>query len=55
MELLATAVWWGGVIGAWVIASNKGRRGWAYGLLAAFVPIIGLVVALVVSDRRRAA
>ena len=54
MEAVATVVWWGGVIGAFVVANRKGRRGWAYGLLAAFVPVVGLVVALIVPDRRTA-
>ena len=54
MQYAATFVWWVGVIGAWVVADRKGRRGWAYALAAMFLPVIGLVVALVVPARRRA-
>ena len=55
VQAFATVMWWAGVIGAWVIANGKGRRGWAYGLFAALMPIVGLVVAVVVPERRRAA
>ena len=49
--LVISAVWWACVIGSWTVANRKGRRGWAYGLVSAFVPIVGVVAALVVKDR----
>jgi hypothetical protein len=34
------------------VAEGKGRSGVLYGLLGFFLPVIGLIVALVVPDRR---
>lgn len=52
MELLFI-IWLGMAIAAAVVAGNKGRNAFGYFVLGLIVPLIGLVIALVISPLER--
>jgi hypothetical protein len=51
---LSVLLWLGLAIGAGAIASSKGRSGFGYFVLGFFLPIVGILIAIGVSDARTA-
>lgn len=52
-EIFSVLLWIGLAIGAGAIASSKGRSGVGYFILGFFLPIVGILVAIGVSDNRK--
>lgn len=53
-QLVSMIVWWGSVIGAFVIAGNKGRNRLGWVVFAAFVPLIAILILALLPKRRTA-
>jgi hypothetical protein len=55
MELVAALVLWIGLaLAGGAIASSKGRSGFFYFVLSLLLPLIGIILVIGLSDRRRA-
>jgi hypothetical protein len=51
-QFLSMVIWWGSVIGSYLIAQHKGRNRFGWTITSCFLPLITLIVVALLRSKR---